>query len=187
LPGWFGKLPGMGDFAHRRLPDRFRDDWDRWLQDGLAQLRVRHEDWVARYLDGPVWCFALAEGVLGARAWIGVLMPSVDGVGRYFPFMVARPLDAPIGLCGWWALAAQAGLDGLEADADAEGFEALLHRAFAQDAVAPREHGDIALPPAGCSLWLTAPGSGEGQRLTVEGLPRGACFDALFGFPQRLA
>ena len=22
-PGWFGKLPGMDDFAHRRLPDGF--------------------------------------------------------------------------------------------------------------------------------------------------------------------
>ncbi|MGO8543079.1 TagF domain-containing protein, partial [Rhizobium leguminosarum] len=31
LPAWFGKLPGMGDFAHRRLPQDFLAAWDQWL------------------------------------------------------------------------------------------------------------------------------------------------------------
>ena len=31
VPGWFGKLPGLGDFASRRLPDTFVAAWDRWL------------------------------------------------------------------------------------------------------------------------------------------------------------
>jgi hypothetical protein len=59
LPGWFGKLPGMGDFAHRRLPESFRAVWDPWLQRGLARLRDRHADWTSHYLEAPIWCFAL--------------------------------------------------------------------------------------------------------------------------------
>ena len=45
-PGWFGKLPGMGDFAHRRLPEPFRSAWDRWLQQrpGAAARAPRRLD-----------------------------------------------------------------------------------------------------------------------------------------------
>jgi type VI secretion system protein ImpM len=39
VPGWFGKLPSLGDFASRRLPDAFVSRWDRWLQGGLARAR----------------------------------------------------------------------------------------------------------------------------------------------------
>ncbi len=89
LPGWFGKLPGMGDFAHRRVPESFRSTWDNWLQEGLTQLRERHGDWTERYLEGPLWFFVLAENVIGAEGWTGVLMPSVDGVGPLLSFTIA--------------------------------------------------------------------------------------------------
>ena len=111
LPGWFGKLPGLGDFAHRRLPEDFRERWDHWLQTGLLQLRRQHADWTAHYLQSPLWFFALAPQVAGARPWIGVLMPSVDGVGRYFPFTIACELAVPLdtlshsawtALARWW-------------------------------------------------------------------------------------
>ena len=61
-PGWFGKLPGMGDFAHRRLPEDFRDAWERWLRNGLARLRVLHQNWTERYLEAPsgALCWATA-------------------------------------------------------------------------------------------------------------------------------
>jgi len=196
LPGWFGKLPGMGDFAHRRLPDSFRAPWDRWLQEGFAQLRVRHDDWTERYLEGPVWFFILAAQVAGAQRWIGVLMPSVDGVGRYFPFTVACEFDgaadelqgdALAAARAWWALAAQAALQGLEDDADAPGFETLLQQFFAGEPQAAVGSADtIALPPAGHSLWLTHPEGGGGLRMTVDGLPRGVRFDALFGFADEV-
>ena len=41
-PGWFGKLPGMGDFAHRRLPEEFRDQLGRLTTpvDQYAATRV---------------------------------------------------------------------------------------------------------------------------------------------------
>ncbi|CAN7200624.1 type VI secretion system-associated protein TagF [Variovorax paradoxus] len=192
LPGWFGKLPGMGDFAHRRLPESFRSVWDPWLQRGLARLRDRHADWTSHYLEAPVWCFALGPQVVGEGAWIGVLMPSVDGVGRYFPFTLAVELDASAGgtlqgealqqALGWWVQGTRAALEGLEGDLDALRFDAVLQRLFAADGLAPREGGvaSLALPGAGESLWLGDPGAGEGARMAVVGLPLDGQFEALF-------
>ena len=188
VPGWFGKLPGMGDFAHRRLPAAFRERWDGWLHDGLLQLRERHADWTGRYLEAPLWCFVLGRGVAGESGWIGVLMPSVDGVGRYFPFTVAVAFDAaPPPLRPWWALAAHAALDGLENDLDALRFDALLQRLFEGDVAPDAREGanagaGVLMPRAGQALWLIAPEDAAAPRLTTQGLPQGEAFDALFGF-----
>jgi type VI secretion system protein ImpM len=98
-PGWYGKLPVLGDFASRRLDQDFVDGWDSWLASGMLALRERGENtWLDGYLASPSWRFLLMPGVLdgaaGAQAWAGVLMPSVDRVGRYFPFTIAQPLGA---------------------------------------------------------------------------------------------
>ena len=93
--GWYGKLPSLGDFASRRLPAGFIEPWDNWLCAGMLDWRTRQpENWLARYLAGPSWRFVLLPGLLEPRAplWIGVLMPSVDRVGRYFPLTMAQPL-----------------------------------------------------------------------------------------------
>jgi type VI secretion system protein ImpM len=105
VPGWFGKIPSLGDFASRRLPDTFLRRWDRWLQAGLAQAREDDEQWLAGYLVAPIRRFWLAPGVLGSAGWAGLVMPSVDRVGRHFPLTVARPmhpLAAALGARGWY-------------------------------------------------------------------------------------
>ena len=99
-PGWHGKLPSLGDFASRRLPPDFVGPWDSWLASGLQQLRERDPaNWLKAYLANPTRRFLLMPGVLpgaaGQQAWAGVLMPSVDRVGRYFPFTLAQPLPLP--------------------------------------------------------------------------------------------
>ena len=199
LPGWFGKLPGMGDFAHRRLPEPFRAVWDQWLQRGMARLRDRHADWTERYLEAPIWCFALGRQVAGEQGWIGVLMPSVDGVGRYFPFAIAVELEAasPAVLQGealtaalrWWAHATQAALEGLDGDLDAVRFDAVLQRLFVGESSSSDERGSgvesLELPLAGASLWLSDPSAETGIRMLSTGLPRDEQFDALFlGFAE---
>ncbi len=98
-PGWHGKLPSLGDFASRRLDASFIDPWDGWLAAGLLALREADAaGWLDAYLASPSWRFVLMPGVLpgdaGRQAWAGVLMPSVDRVGRYFPFTVVQPLGA---------------------------------------------------------------------------------------------
>jgi type VI secretion system protein ImpM len=98
-PGWHGKLPALGDFASRRLPPDFVAAWDEWLSAGLAALQdADGAGWLDAYLASPSWRFWLQPGALpgacGRHGWAGVLMPSVDRVGRYFPFTAVLPLPA---------------------------------------------------------------------------------------------
>ena len=92
--GFFGKVPSHGDFVGRRLPAAFVGPWDGWLQAGLADSRARlGAAWLPMYLSSPIWRFALGAGVCGASAWAGVMMPSVDRVGRYFPLTICASID----------------------------------------------------------------------------------------------
>jgi type VI secretion system protein ImpM len=123
-PGWYGKLPTLGDFASRRLEPDFIECWDGWLAAGMLALREQDEaGWLEAYLLGPSWRFLLMPGVLpgalGHQAWAGVLMPSVDRVGRYFPFTLVLPLgSAPASTAQMTALWHWLGrLDELAADA----------------------------------------------------------------------
>jgi type VI secretion system protein ImpM len=123
--GFYGKLPCRGDFLQRRAPQDFVDAWDAWLQESLHTLRTRlEEQWLNIYLTGPVWRFALAAGVCGAGTYIGILVPSVDRVGRYFPLtVVARlePEDCLLAVAcasrGWFEAAEHLVLDALDAEA----------------------------------------------------------------------
>jgi type VI secretion system protein ImpM len=93
-PGLFGKLASHGDFVQRRLPPDFVAAWDTWLQQGIHAGRARHgAAWPERYLQGPLWRFVLAPAVCGQAAMVGVLLPSVDRVGRHFPLTLAAPHD----------------------------------------------------------------------------------------------
>jgi type VI secretion system protein ImpM len=94
-PGWYGKIPSVGDFASRRLPQHFIDVWHDWLQQGMAASRTFLGDgWLNQYLNSPIWRFLLTPGVCGASMWAGTLMPSVDKVGRYFPLTLAVQVEA---------------------------------------------------------------------------------------------
>jgi type VI secretion system protein ImpM len=128
-PGYFGKLPGHGDFVMRALPADFVRRWDEWLQAALSTSRQQlGEAWLELYLTSPVWCFALAAGVCGRAAVAGVLIPSVDRVGRYFPFTLACPLSGacrPLALwrtaAAWYAAAEDLALAALHEEASPDG------------------------------------------------------------------
>jgi type VI secretion system protein ImpM len=94
---WHGKLPSLGDFASRRLGAEFIEPWDGWLAAGLLALReAKPQTWLEDYLASPSWRFLLMPGAMpgaaGRQAWAGVLMPSVDKVGRYFPLTLVQAL-----------------------------------------------------------------------------------------------
>jgi type VI secretion system protein ImpM len=93
-PGFYGKLPIVGDFISRRLPASFVRPWDAWLQDALStSQKTLGAEWLEIYLISPVWRFALSSGVCGNNAFAGILMPSVDNVGRYFPLTLAVMIE----------------------------------------------------------------------------------------------
>jgi type VI secretion system protein ImpM len=135
-PGWYGKLPTLGDFASRRLDASFIDPWDAWLAQGIATLREQSaEAWLDAYLASPVWRFVLMPGVLGEQAMAGVLMPSVDRVGRYFPLTLAAPLPNLPGLgaevealLNWLHQLDDAAADALHDDWDVDQLETELAR-----------------------------------------------------------
>jgi type VI secretion system protein ImpM len=95
IPGWYGKLPSLGDFASRRLEGEFIPTWDAWLQAVLQATRSSFgEGWLDSYLTMPIWRFVLLPGLVGPNAWAGVLMPSVDRVGRHFPLTLVVALSS---------------------------------------------------------------------------------------------
>ncbi len=94
MTAFYGKLPARGDFITRSLPREFINRWDDWLQGGMNASRQSLGDaWLDVYLTSPLWRFVLPAGICGNTAWAGVLMPSMDKVGRYFPMTVVRQID----------------------------------------------------------------------------------------------
>ena len=94
--GFFGKLPSTGDFVQRRLPSSFVDVWDQHFERAVdASRRALGAGWQQAYFNSPVWRFVLGSGVCTASAWIGVMGPASDRVGRCFPMVIAMPLDDP--------------------------------------------------------------------------------------------
>jgi type VI secretion system protein ImpM len=93
--GWYGKVPGTGDFIARRVTAPFTETWHGWLQASLGGSRERlGSHWRDSYLSMPVWRFVLSPGLLTAQAWAGIMAPSVDAVGRYFPLAVVSALPS---------------------------------------------------------------------------------------------
>lgn len=109
--GFFGKLPGVGDFVQRRLPPAFVTAWDGGFESAVNGARAEFGgDWDALWRAAPIWRFALPRGVCGESAWVGVTGPSVDRVGRRFPMVLAHAVesvDAVTGIVrsaqGWFA------------------------------------------------------------------------------------
>jgi type VI secretion system protein ImpM len=136
-PGWYGKLAMLGDFAHRRLPAEFIAVSDAWLSRAMGASRTQLGDrWLDAYLTAPVLRFAWAPGIAGADWWFGLLMPSCDNVGRYYPLLIAQrrarpPLDriAVDHLEAWFNHLATAATRTLDTGASMENFELALAQA----------------------------------------------------------
>lgn len=131
--GCYGKIPRLGDFITRSLGGAMVANWDEWLQDGISASRERLGDqWLDCYSVSPVWSFAAAAGSLDQSTWLGVMIPSVDRVGRYFPFSVLvnagaiSPLVAMYRWQPWFEAAQDLALDSLGDDFDPDTLETRL-------------------------------------------------------------
>jgi type VI secretion system protein ImpM len=130
--GFYGKLPSHGDFLRRRVSDAFVGVWDAWLQECVASSRdALGARWLDVYLTSPAWRFVCAAGACGPAPVAGVMVPSVDRVGRYFPLALVAELPAtanPIAVPGlvdsFFAGAEQLAVEALSADRlDFEAFD----------------------------------------------------------------
>ncbi|MGQ0565403.1 MAG: type VI secretion system-associated protein TagF [Gemmobacter sp.] len=207
--GAFGKMPSLGDFLRMDLAQGFIDPWDRWLQEGMLAARTAlGEGWQDCYFSAPIWRFTLSPGLAGAAAIQGVMMMSVDRVGRQFPMTLASPLadgQAPV-LAHLQAAAMFAALETLALDALEDGMTRdILQTRLAGVAMPPSaempvlmqaqggvvvlaENGDLtsalaARQVAGTfrkpSVW-TADLGGQARMMVCEGLPAGGQVNGLF-------
>ncbi len=86
--GLYGKLPAKRDFVAVAASRAFLATWEPWLQGSISASRARlGAEWQSAFLRAPIWRFWLGEELAGG-AMIGAFMPSVDGIGRYFPLTV---------------------------------------------------------------------------------------------------
>lgn len=205
--GFFGKLPAHGDFIERHWPAAALAAWDDWLQKAIAISREQlGESWLDVYLTSPLWRFGLSAGCVDNATWLGVLMPSVDSVGRYFPLVLGGPLASDSNLLTtflanetWFAELERLALAALDENLRADALEQRLlalaapvaHAApAAGNAIYCAKAGDAALADllewrwrsdnAAASLWSS--GGSQAVRPGIamaRGLPPAAGYSAL--------
>lgn len=87
--GYMGKVPNRGDFLTHNITPELQDLLFEWCQATMAVSREQlGDDWLDAYLTSPIWHFGASPGVFVEQGVIGTLIPSIDRVGRHFPFMV---------------------------------------------------------------------------------------------------
>jgi len=181
IAGFYGKLPARGDFVRGALPRDFTDNWDAWLAAAIAGSReAMGEDWLAAFLEAPVWRFALPAGLCGERAALGLMLPSVDRAGRYYPLTFAALYGtgaAPANDPAWLDNCEAAGRAALEQDAGPEQLSAMLGVPdAAEDAAAQPETAKMQ------SIWWTdgAPRVPATQ-FVLSGLPDASVYATMIG------
>ncbi|RFB83163.1 type VI secretion-associated protein [Rhizobium leguminosarum bv. trifolii] len=91
--GFYGKLPSHGDFVSMGLGHSLQSALDAWMQAGLqATQQELGDDWKRRFRAMPAWRFIIERGLWGPATVAGVLLPSLDRVGRSFPLVIAAQL-----------------------------------------------------------------------------------------------
>jgi len=92
---FFGKHPGAADFEQHHVSPEAVRLWHQWIRETLKALRNGNQSiWPSVYLQSPPWFFSVIEKKLGKdQRWLGVLMPSMDSVGRYFPMVLSFSVD----------------------------------------------------------------------------------------------
>jgi type VI secretion system ImpM family protein len=122
--GIYGKLPSHADFVSVGISADLSAELYDWGQSVLyhTQGNMGEQNWLMAYLVSPVWRFVLPPSEQRDQAYLGVMIPSVDVVGRYFPLFLAYKIDAHKTRVGWlfedadslFGLMEQAGIKALQ-------------------------------------------------------------------------
>lgn len=176
----FGKLPARRDFIARGVPNPVLEVVEPFLQGGLAQTRESlGSAWLDAFRAAPLWRFWWSRTLTGAGA-AGVLMPSVDRVGRYFPLLAlalapqGQDFALPTAADDAWYLAVENALLGaLDETADLDALLARLEALPPGPVPATTQHAG--------SLWWTLGGDGiPPRRMAYPAFPPAADFPGLF-------
>lgn len=192
--GWFGKIPALGDFVGRGLPVSLVRVWDAWLSAELTEARALLADgWAAAYRQAPTLCFLLGADLLDEHSWRGILLPSLDRVGREYPLMIAqcgRPDPTNDSARDWWTSLVPVGTRIRDSARSADAVDEAL-ALFVRESVAERPAADvhsrdasrpIAVEPGKSAWWRTVGGELASELpADYDGLPRGAALRGLFG------
>jgi type VI secretion system protein ImpM len=153
--GLFGKLPAKRDFIAIGAPRDFLRVWEPWVQGGVSASRqALGDNWQRAYLTAPIWRFWLGADLAGTTI-AGAFMPSMDGIGRYFPLTLFASADDGADIAppefdaqdGWYEPVEDFLLATLDRDATYEAIAAGLERLPppANSAGAPRPPDTAAL------------------------------------------
>jgi type VI secretion system protein ImpM len=95
--GFFGKLPGYGDFVQRNVSPEFVKYWDNWVLKSLSSSREQlGESWRNKYFNSPIWRFVISQDEASGTPVAGFIMPSVDKAGRCYPFTVVCQAESEV-------------------------------------------------------------------------------------------
>ncbi len=179
--GFDGKLPSRGDFVGRGLPRTFLAPWRAWVDAALSSSRSRlGEAWLPAWLEAPIWRFALPAGTCGPDAVLGLMIPSVDNVGRHYPLTLA---------------AAFAGMSAVPAAfAWLDEIEVLALDALARDVTPDDLMNSLGLAPepvmegslGGGQWWTTGSPRVPAARVAMAGLPAPVEFAGMIDADTRL-
>jgi type VI secretion system protein ImpM len=180
--GFYGKIPTRADFVGAGLPRSFVEAWDDWMQQMLSSSHEKlGDEWRPAWLEAAIWRFALAPGLCGPAAVLGLWMPSVDKVGRHFPLALAAVVpDAALRELideggGFLIAAERAGLSALERDLS----PADLSAALAAASCAERQEACSDPPPSaqtGTFWWTEGAPRVPPATLFLNALPDNATF-----------
>jgi len=176
IRGFAGKIPARGDFVQGGLPRDFTDPWHDWQSAVIAGSRaLMDEAWLDAFLEAPVWRFVLPPGLCGTRAAIGLIMPSVDKVGRYFPLTFAALSDDgapdPAAWGGWLDAVEDLGRLALEEDAPPERLTP-----------PPCPLSFASTGQTTCDWWTEGAPRVKATRLSLSSLPDAMGFASMLGY-----
>jgi type VI secretion system protein ImpM len=173
--GFFGKLPARGDFVRVGLPEDFVETWDEWCRGMLLASRTAlGDDWDSAWMQAPIWRFLVPPGACGKLAVLGVWLPSVDKVGRHFPFAICALAPSLADLAGgaaWLDTAEAVALSGVVEDAPHDGFLAAITPGGTTGDSRVRGDDDDQATPLTPGWWTDGSPYVRAQRLDILTLP----------------
>jgi type VI secretion system protein ImpM len=195
--GFFGKVPTHGDFVSTGLGRTFQTELDNWIQSGLqASEQAYGREWNRLFRTAPPWRFVIEHSLWGPATMVGVLVPSVDRVGRSFPLVIAAKLGSfnghPRLLCfdeTWFTAAEALAETSLTRDFDIAGFSAGLKRLRLPHAKqGSKGDGSATTDGDRVSIWWTIDvNTGRASGFKTTGAPQTADFLKLMKDQQTAA